>query len=91
MKASRSFHRGSFKGKDSYPIPVIVWGSIGPKGYKIKLFGVKSKMYLIKSIQLLTDNEILTDLYYSFQINYVFQQDNTHTLPCIKIYKMERR
>lgn len=70
---------GSFKGKDPHPVHVMVWGGIGPGGYKTKLLRVNGKMNSIKYIQLLTDNEIFIDLYKNFQNNYIFQQDNA---PC---------
>lgn len=64
---------GSFKEKDSRPIHVMVWGGIGPNGYKTKLLRVEGKKDSIKYIQLLTENGIFTDLYNNFQNNYVFQ------------------
>lgn len=35
---------GSFKGKDAHPIHVMVWGGIGPGGYKTKLLRVNGKL-----------------------------------------------
>lgn len=70
---------GSFQTKDPHPVHVMVWGGIGPDGYKTKLLKVNGRLNSIKYIQLLTENEIFTKLNAKFHNNYIFQQDNA---PC---------
>ena len=70
---------GSFKTKDPHPVHVMVWGGIGPNGYKTKLLKVEGKLNSIKYMQMLLENDIFINLKAKFGDNYIFQQDNA---PC---------
>ena len=74
-------YRGShppegFYEKTAHPIQVMVWGAIGPYGYRSPLLWVKVKMDAKKYISLLRDNNIINNINARFPSGFVWQQDN---------------
>lgn len=70
------YPNGTFYTKEGHPISVMVWGGIGPNGYKTKLLRINGKMNSEKYVDLLLTNDIFLDIQRHFGQNYIFQQDN---------------
>jgi hypothetical protein len=60
-----------------HPVHVMIWGGIGPNGYRTKLLQCPSSVNGSAYIRLLADNAIIRDLDIRFgRHQYKFQQDN---------------
>ena len=68
-----------FYTKEAHPLSVMVWGGIGPLGFRTKLLHVKGSMDSRKYCHLLISNGIVANLWQYFGNDFVFQQDNAHT------------
>lgn len=70
----RGFHPpSSFFMKDHHPIQVMVWGAIGPKGFRTNLIKCPDSLTAYNYCKLLADNRVF---FQCAQIgNYVWQQD----------------
>ena len=66
----------AFYVKQAHPIQVMVWGAIGPRGYRSKLVHIKGNMNSESYIKMLNDNQIFEDITAKFGNNWLFQQDN---------------
>lgn len=66
----------AFYEKVGHPIHCMVWGAIGPRGFRTILARVQGNMDADGYIRLLTSNGIHTQIYNRFGFNFTFQQDN---------------
>lgn len=66
----------AFYQKVSHPISVMIWGGIGPRGYRTQLLRVKGNMKSEDYCNMLINNNIIANLHHNFGNNFVFQQDN---------------
>lgn len=67
---------GSFYDHDAHPISVMVWGGIGPRGYRTPLLNFKGRVNTEKYITSLLSNNIVPHITSVFGNNWTWQQDN---------------
>ena len=66
----------SFYTKIAHPVQVMVWGAIGPNGYRTKLIQCQGHVNAQKYIDLLAQNHIIDDVKAHFGENFIWMQDN---------------
>lgn len=67
---------GSFYEKDPHPIKCMVWGGIGPRGFRTNFVKFEGKIDALAYIQMLHNNNIYGQIVNHFGPNFIFQQDN---------------
>jgi len=67
---------GSFYVKHAYPIKCMIWGAIGPRGFRTTLIKIKGSITAKVYIEMLQHNRIHHQIFQRFGNNYIFQQDN---------------
>ena len=65
---------GSFAPKEKHPLTVMVWGGVGPNGYRTDLLLCPPRMNAISYAQLLSDNHVLEKISESIPC-FFWQQD----------------
>ena len=79
------FPEGSLVQSKQYPISVMVWGGIGPNGYRTELLRCPPKVTSITYAQMLSDNNVLDQTEEKVP-GFIWQQDNAppHN-PCFRV------
>ena len=67
---------GSFYEKVAHPVSCMIWGAIGPKGFRTKLIKVDGTLNADEYVRMLYRNMVPQQIFNIFGNNYVFQQDN---------------
>lgn len=82
------YPNGSFCEKNAYPVKVMVWGAIGPEGFRTTLIRIDGAINAKTYIKMLHDNNIHAQIYEYFGDDFIFQQDNArpHTAQETKEY-----
>ena len=66
----------SFYEKESHPTSVMIWGAIGPYGYRSQLLRFSGRVNSEYYCSQLANNRIFANLYHYFNANWVWQEDN---------------
>jgi hypothetical protein len=79
---------GSFFEKNAFPIKCMVWGAIGPRGFRTTLIRINGVINAETYINMLHENDIYGQIYNHFGDNFYFQQDNArpHTAQVTQTY-----
>lgn len=73
----RGFHPPeSYYERELHPTSVMIWGGIGPLGYRTKLLNFSQKVNAEYYCRSLFSNGVFTDLNFHFGRNWVWQEDN---------------
>ena len=70
-----------FYSKEQKPLSVMIWGGIGPRGFRTRLFYFQNHVNSQSYMKTLLDNNIFGEIEAIFDRTYVWQQDNapSHT------------
>lgn len=66
----------AFYEKDAYPIKCMVWGGIGPLGFRTTLIKIEGAIDSRAYVYMLHNNNIRGQIFDRFGFNFIFQQDN---------------
>lgn len=71
----------SFFNQEQRPLSVMIWGGIGPRGFRTPLFYFQTHVNSQSYMKTLLDNDVFSEIERIFGRTYVWQQDNapSHT------------
>lgn len=70
------YNESAFYIREAHPLRVMVWGAIGPLGFRTPLILVRGNMDSESYIQMLRDNQIFPMISQAFGNHWWYQQDN---------------